>query len=180
MPNTWPLLLAAVLAAAPTVALAAPHQATYTAKDKSWSVVYPASWEVTQSGDGRAVAFLAPPVRVAGTHFRPSVVVSSSTLDAGVTEDRVAEVARIAFESSLPRARLLGQEQAAARDGGRVLVLYYYVPPDRQAPGLYTVVGLALRRKLYTLVGTATTAVPDYRQQAARFRAIVLSLSATH
>jgi len=171
-------LIAALLAGLASPGLAGAQQATYTARDGSWSVVHPASWEVTQSRDGGAVAFLAPAVQVAGTRFRPSLVVSSSAVEPGVTQERLAEVARAAFERSLPGAQLLGKEQLTARDGGRVLLLYYYSPPGQQGPGLYTVLGLALRRKLYTLVGTTTTAIQDYRQQAAAFRAVVLSLSA--
>jgi len=47
----------------------------------------------------------------------------------------------------------------------------YYAVPAEQAPPLYLVVGIAIRGRLYVLPGVTSSALPDYRQQAAVFRA---------
>lgn len=152
--------------------------ATYRAPDGSWSISYPASWEVSGSSQGRAAAFLAPAVQLGSARFRPSLVVSVSPVDQGVPEAGVVGVARAAFERSVQGAQLLGQESLRTSDGGSLAVLYYYARPDRRLPGLYFVVGVALRHRLYTMVGTTSTGLPDYRQQAAQMRAVMATLRA--
>jgi hypothetical protein len=175
-------VLAAVLlvaiAAAPLQASAQAGQAVYRSPDGSWSISYPSSWEVGSSSGGSAVAFLAPAVSAGGSRFRPSLVVSVSRLEAGVPAARVLEVARTAFERGVRGATLLGQETLRASDGGPVNVLYYFSPGERRLPGLYFVVGVVVRQRLYTMIGTTSTVLPDYRQQAARFRAVMSTLRA--
>lgn len=149
---------------------------TYRAPDGSWSISYPASWEVSGSGEGRAAALLAPAVQLGSVRFRPSLVVSVSPVDQGVPEAGVVGVARAAFERSVQGAQLLGQESLRTSDGGSLAVLYYYARPDRRLPGLYFVLGVALRQRLYTMVGTTSTGLPDYRQHAAQMRAVMATL----
>lgn len=159
------LLAVQVLAAA---ALAGPAGWEVYRSPADWSISYPAGWEA--AGSGPAAAFLAPPVRVSGASFRPSLVVSVSRGDAGVSADRVVEVARAAFERATPGVRFLGQEVLRTASGPLV-VLYYHSPP-----GLYLVLGVAVRDRLYVMLGTTSVALPDYRQQAAVFRAMMASL----
>jgi len=172
MPRVFLLVLAAVqgLAAA---AVAGPAGWEVYRAPAGWSISYPAGWEV--AGSGPAAAFLAPPVRVSGASFRPSLVVSVSRVDRGTPAERVVEVARAAFERATPGVRLLGQETVQAASD-QISVLYYHSPPDRGMPGLYFVLGVAVRDQLYVMLGTTSTALQDYRQQAAVFRAMMASL----
>jgi hypothetical protein len=80
-------------------------------------------------------------------------------------------------KAACPERSCSGRSSSPPATAAGSYCIYYYSPPGQQGPGLYTVLGLALRRKLYTLVGTTTTALQDYRQQAAAFRAVVLGLT---
>jgi hypothetical protein len=74
----------------------------------------------------------------------------------------------------MPGAVLLGEETVTAADRGPLWIRYYAVPAQ-QAPPLYLVIGIALRGSLYVLLGTTSSALPDYRQQAAVYRAMMAS-----
>jgi len=159
-------LLVVVLGVSPAVAAGV----RYRAPDGSWELSYPQGWEVVGSRDGRAVAFVAPPVAVGQARLRPSLVMSALAMPAGLAEAAVKQVATQAVTQGMPGAVLLGEETIAAADGGVVWIRYYAVPAQ-QAPPLYLVVGIALRGRLYVLLGVTSSALPDYRQQAAVFRA---------
>jgi hypothetical protein len=146
----------------------------YQAPDGSWELSYPQGWEVVASRDGRAVAFVAPAVAVGQARLRPSLVVSALAVPAGLAEAAVKQVATQAVTQGMPGAVLLGEETITAADGGVVWIRYYAVPAQ-QAPPLYLVVGIAMRGRLYVLLGSTSSALPDYRQQAAVFRASMAS-----
>ena len=99
---------------------------------------------------------------------------STLAVPAGLTGAVVQQVAAQAIAQGMPGAVLLGEETIAAADGQAVLIRYYSVPAQ-QAPPLYLVVGIALRGRLYVLLGTTSSALPDYRQQAAVFGASMAS-----
>ncbi len=182
LPTVGRFLTAALLVAVSAAsALAGPavQWVSYTSPDGRWGVDYPATWSVTRSRDGAAVAFLAPPVQVGPTRFTPSLVVSSSRVDPGVPEDQVVRISGEAFERAVPGSRLLGRELVRSRDGRSVTVLYYYLPSSGRMPGLYVVLGVAPRtERLYTVIGTTSTGLAEHRTQAAQFRAVILSLRA--
>ena len=167
------LVVLLVLQAFVPGALAGPGGYQVYRSPDGWSMSYPAGWEVASAGS--AAAFLAPPVRVSGASFRPSLVVSVSRVDPGVTSERVVEVARAAFERATAGVRLLGQETVRT-PSGPLLVLYYHSPADRGLPGLYFVLGVAVRDRLFVMLGTTSLGLPNYRQQAAGFRAMMASL----
>jgi hypothetical protein len=118
------------------------------------------------------VTFVAPAVAVGQERLRPSLVVSVLAVSVGVSEAAVKHVATQAVTQGTPGAVLLGEETIAAADGGSVWIRYYVVPAQR-IPALYLVVGIAMRGRLYVLLGTTSSALPDYRQQAAVYRAMM-------
>jgi hypothetical protein len=121
------------------------------------------------------VAFVAPAVAVGGARLRPSLVVSALAVPAGLVETAVKLGATQAVTQGMPGAVLLGEETITAADRGAVWIRYYYAVPAQQALPLYLVVGIALRGSLYMLLGTTSSALPGYRQQAALYRAIMAS-----
>jgi len=165
-----------VLAAAVLAGSAAEGAAStrYQARDGTWEVIYPQGWEVVDSRDGRAVAFVAPAVVVAGARLRPSLVVSTLTAPAGTPELLIQQTAAQAVVRGMPGAVLLGQEALTAADGRPVSIRYYSVP-GQPGPPLYLVVGIVLRSRLYVLLATTSSALPGYRQQAAVFRELIVS-----
>lgn len=170
--SIWLSAIAAAVLAGSAAAGAA--SARYQAQDGTWGLSYPQGWEVVSSRDGRAVAFVAPAVVAGGARLHPSLVVSALTVPAGTTEAIVQQIAAEAFVRGVPGALLLGRETLRAADG-HPIAIGYYGAPAQQAPPLYLVVGIALRTRVYVLLGTTSSALPDYRRQAAVFRTLVAS-----
>jgi hypothetical protein len=146
----------------------------YQARDGAWEVSYPQGWEVVDSRDGRAVAFVAPAVVLGGARLRPSLVVSTLAAPAGTPEAVIQQTAAQAIVHGMPGAVPLGQEVLTAGDG-RPLSIRYYSVLGHQGPPLYLIVGIVLRSRLYVLLATTSSALPDYRQQASVFRALIAS-----
>lgn len=148
--------------------------ARYRAADGTWEMSYPQGWEVVGSRDGHAVAFVGPAVILGQARLRPSLVVSILAVPPGVTETAVQQIAAQAVVQAMPVAMLLGEETMTAADG-RLISTRYYSARVQQAPPLYLVVGVAVRGRVYVLLGATTSALSDYRQQAAVFRMLIAS-----
>lgn len=170
--SIWLSAMAAAVLAGSAAAGAASER--YQAQDGAWELSYPQGWEVVGSRDGRAVAFIAPAVVVGGARMRPSLVVSTLAAPAGTAEAAIQQTAAQAIMHGMPGAVLLGQEVLTAADCRPVSIRYYSVP-GRQGPPLYLLVGIGLRGRLYVLLATTSSALPDYRQQAAAFRMLIAS-----
>lgn len=168
------VLCGVLLGVVPAAASAAIAWARYVAADGSYELHYPRGWDVVPSDDGRAVAIVGPPVMAAGVKLRPSLVVSVVTVPPAATWAVVQQTAAQAIAQALPQAAVLGEETVAAADG-YPLWIRYYAAPAQYGPPMYLVTGAALRTRLYVLVGSTSSALPDYRQQAGLLRASMVS-----
>ncbi len=189
MRQVVPVGLAVLVLVQAGTGMAGPSPASfslYTAQDGSWSILYPGTWEVV--GSGPVSAFLGPAVHIrGGQRFRPSLVVSVTVMRAeGAPSDAVVQsLAREAFERGVPGARFLGSETLTLRDGRPLWLFYYHLDAARgggRMPALYFVLGVVLKetppRRVFTMIGTTSPELADYRRQAAQMRAAMASLQA--
>ena len=113
-----------------------------------------------------------------GVRFRPSLVVSVTELEDTLPDAGVLATAIAAFERSAQKARRLGYEMLALPGGLQLHVAYYHAPRRDNLPGLYFVLGIVrTASKLFTMIGTTSPEVPQYREQAASFRRLMASLT---
>lgn len=150
-------------------------QAVREYQGPGWALFHPVGWDVVPSRSGGAVAFVAPARPAGGISVRPSLLVSASAVPAGTSEATILQVAAQGTVQALPGSRLLGEETAAAGDGKRVHLRYYSQSAVGGGLPMYLVLGVAVRGQSYVLLGATSSALPDYREQAAVFRTMILS-----
>jgi len=80
-----------------------------------------------------------------------------------------------AASAAIAWARYVAAEETVAAADGYPLWIRYYAAPAQHGPPMYLVAGVALGGRLYVMVGSTSSAPRDYRQQAALFRASMVS-----